>query len=187
MKTQQHIINGILREDEHILTTFYKRNFPMVRAYILLNKGKVEDAEDIFQEALLVMYQKLRKGEFQLQTSLDRYCYGVCKNMWRTRLKANRIVYGELPEELYLPPTEVPIIQELERMEQEALYYKYFMKLNTVSRQLWKLFFEGKNTKEVAEIMGMTENYIRKRKFDSKKKLLQMIESDPLFIEMVSV
>ena len=35
--------------------------------------------------------------------------------------------------------------------------------------------------------MGTTENYIRKRKFDSKMKLLQMIESDPLFIEMVSV
>ena len=183
MNTQQQTIKGIATGDKKTLTAFYTHNFPAVKAYVHLNKGKLEDAEDVFQEALVLIYQKLNKGELQVRTSIHAYCFGVCKNIWRNRLKSHKLVYGEIPE-LYLSDADVALTKEMERMERDALYRKYFMRLNSTSRQIWKLFFEGKNTKEVATLMGATEGYVRKAKFDSKKKLLEMIECDPLFAEL---
>ena len=183
MNTQQQIIEGITTGDKKTLTAFYTHNFPAVKAYVQLNKGKLEDAEDVFQEALVLIYQKLNEGELQLRTSIHAYCYGICKNIWRNRLKSHKLVYGEIPE-LYLSDAEVALTKEMERMERDALYRKYFMQLNIKSREIWKLFFDGKNTKEVATLIGATEGYVRKAKFDSKKKLLEMIERDPLFVEL---
>ena len=183
MNTQQQIIKGIATGDKKTLTAFYTHNFPAVKAYVQLNKGKLEDAEDVFQEALVLIYQKLNKGELQLRTSIHAYCYGICKNIWRNRLKANKLVYGDIPE-LYLNATDVALTKEMERVEREALYRKYFIRLNSTSREIWKLFFEGKNTKDIAALLGATEGYVRKAKFDSKKKLLEMIECDPLFAEL---
>ena len=183
MNTQQHIIQGITTGDKKTLTAFYTHNFPAVKAYVQLNKGKLEDAEDVFQEALVLIYQKLNKGELQLRTSIHAYCFGVCKNIWRNRLKSHKLVYGEIPE-LYLSDADVALTKEMERIEREALYRKYFMQLNIKSREIWKLFFEGKNTKDIAALLGATEGYVRKAKFDSKKKLLEMIECDPLFAEL---
>jgi len=183
VNTQQQTIKGIATGDKKTLTAFYTHNFPAVKAYVHLNKGKLEDAEDVFQEALVLIYQKLNKGELQVRTSIHAYCFGVCKNIWRNRLKSHKLVYGEIPE-LYLSDADVALTKEMERMERDALYRKYFMRLNSTSRQIWKLFFEGKNTKEVATLMGATEGYVRKAKFDSKKKLLEMIECDPLFAEL---
>ena len=183
MNTQQQIIKGIATGDKKTLTAFYTHNFPAVKAYVQLNKGKLEDAEDVFQEALVLIYQKLNEGELQLRTSIHAYCFGICKNIWRNRLKANKLVYGDIPE-LYLNATDVALTKEMERVEREALYRKYFIRLNSTSREIWKLFFDGKNTKEVATLIGATEGYVRKAKFDSKKKLLELIERDPLFVEL---
>ena len=183
MNTQQQIIEGITTGDKKTLTAFYTHNFPAVKAYVQLNKGKLEDAEDVFQEALVLIYQKLNEGELQLRTSIHAYCFGICKNIWRNRLKANKLVYGDIPE-LYLNATDVALTKEMERVEREALYRKYFIRLNSTSREIWKLFFEGKNTKDIAALLGATEGYVRKAKFDSKKKLLEMIECDPLFAEL---
>ncbi|RZS99457.1 RNA polymerase sigma factor [Aquimarina brevivitae] len=183
MKTQQQKITGILKGDPVTLNSFYTKNFPAVKAYVVLNKGKVEDAEDIFQEALLLIYEKLSTEELSLYASIDAYCYGVCKNLWRNRLRNNKLVCCDMSA-LCNDPTAVSFVEEMDRIAREGLYSKYFQKLTTTSRELWKLFFEGNTTREVANRLGMKEGCVRKKKFDAKKQLVQMITKDPMYAEL---
>ncbi len=178
------IINGIISGDEIILKEFYKKNLPHVRKYIILNSGSEGDVEDIFQDALIIVYQKLKSNSLNIDTSIQAYFLGTCKNIWRSHLrKSQKITYDE---SLTLKAKEENIItNKIEEIEKEHLYRKYFYKLSNSSKQVLKLFFEGKSMRETGLTTGYSEGYVRKKKFECKKKLLEMIEKDSLFSELM--
>ena len=39
--------------------------------------------------------------------------------------------------------------------------------------------------KEMADQLNITENYMRKKKFECKKKLIVQVKKDPLYIELM--
>jgi RNA polymerase sigma factor (sigma-70 family) len=72
-----------------ILYQFY---FPAIANYVTNNYGNAEDAEDVFQEAIIVLLQKLRQGNFRLTSSLKTYLFAIAKNLWLNRLRNNKII-----------------------------------------------------------------------------------------------
>jgi RNA polymerase sigma factor (sigma-70 family) len=187
MGKDQVIIAGIIEGDERTLTCFYKENIEYIQRYILRNNGKPEDVEDVFQDAFIVLYQKLQLGFFELRVPIKTYFYGICKNLWRNRLRKRKklVIYngGNCFEE----ETNNLLIINIENQEREHLYRKHFHKLSTGNRKLLHLFFEGKSMKEISKIIGHSEGYTRKKKFEAKKKLLKMIEKDPIYKELTAL
>lgn len=182
MQTEQKIIRGIIRGDEIILKAFYKRNYPAIKSYVQHNSGSLQDVDDIFQDAMIFLYQKLRSDTLILRASIHTYFYGICKNLWCGKLRRNskEILVDTLIHEF--DPGEVPIFQAMiEETERERLYRKYFSKLPKSTREIWYHFMEGKSAREIAIIMGYSEGYVRKKKYLSKKKVLDMIATDPIF------
>lgn len=47
------------------------------------------DCEDVFQEAFIILHQKIIGGELVLTASLPTYFLGICKNKAQERLRAN--------------------------------------------------------------------------------------------------
>lgn len=185
MNNEQKIIDGIIAGDETVIKSFYKRNYLAIKGYVLQNSGSIQDVEDVFQDAMVILYQKLRSGSLTLQASIHTYFYGICKNLWRSRLRSHRKEI--LTDTLYddFDPGAVPLIQAIEeRTAQEQLYRKYFCKLPKAAREIWHLYIEGKSAREIAAIMGYSEGYVRKKKFLAKKKVLQMVSSDPMYREL---
>src|SRR5688572_1434850 len=76
----------------------YKFYFPSVASYIKQNTGSKQDAEDIFQEAILVLLQKVRQPDFVLTSALKTYLYAVAKNLWLKRLRERKLVLMDEPE-----------------------------------------------------------------------------------------
>jgi RNA polymerase sigma factor (sigma-70 family) len=180
------IIEGIIKGDEVILTNFYKQNIHYVRSYITRNSGCEEDVEDVFQDALMLIYQKLQANSLEIKNSSVRtYFVGVCKNIWKNRLRRKRkIILDESVIEINNECINDSIIDDMADKEKQCLYRKYFLKLNESNKKVLYLFFEGKSMKEIANVMGYTEAYTRKKKFQSKKSLLEMIEQDPIYHEL---
>ena len=58
----------------------------MVQTLILNNNGSTEDAKDIFQEAIIVLYEKVRSGSLELNCQIKTYVYSVCRRLWLKRL-----------------------------------------------------------------------------------------------------
>lgn len=179
------IIEGIIRGDKAILTDFYKQNIQYIRQYILKNNGCKEDVEDVFQDALVLIYQKLKVGSLELSCSIRSYFYGVCKNIWRNRVRRKKKMI--LDETLIVERSEhleAPIIDNIAHKEQQHLYRKYFLKLNDSNKKILNLYFEGNNMREIAKLMGYSEGYVRKKKFEAKKILLEMMERDSSYLEL---
>lgn len=65
---------------------------PSIAAYITNNHGTSHDAEDIFQEAIIVLLQKVRQPHFQLTSSLKTYLFSIARHLWLKRLRDNKLL-----------------------------------------------------------------------------------------------
>jgi RNA polymerase sigma factor (sigma-70 family) len=80
------VILGILNNSEIVLKRLYLAYFPMVLQLIINNSGDEDDAKDIYQEAIIVLYNKVKAGDFELSSKLKTYIYSVCRRLWLKRL-----------------------------------------------------------------------------------------------------
>ncbi len=84
--TDSEVILGILNNSESVLKRLYVAYFPMVLQLIINNNGDGDDAKDIYQEAIIILYNKVKTGDFELSSKLKTYIYSVCRRMWLKRL-----------------------------------------------------------------------------------------------------
>ncbi|WP_299223684.1 sigma-70 family RNA polymerase sigma factor [uncultured Aquimarina sp.] len=181
----KQIMEGIISGDRIVLKSFYKKNLPPVRKLILQYKGTTEDVEDIFQEALILLYNKLHSGDLELHQPIYLYFIGICKNLWRNQLRKQRILeHQEFQIDKIIDPS-LTVMDRINQRHQQAVYDKHFTRLNNNSKNVLRLFFEGKSIQDIASNIGCTEGYTRKKKFLIKEHLFRMIQSDPIYHELV--
>lgn len=84
--TDSEVILGILNNSESALKKLYVAYFPMVLQLIINNNGNEDDAKDIYQEAIIVLYNKVKAGNFELSSKLKTYIYSICRRLWLKRL-----------------------------------------------------------------------------------------------------
>lgn len=73
-------------EREKAFITLYKHAFPLVAKYVNKMGGSLDDAKDIFQDALVVFYEKTIEG-FVPSTSAEAYLLGVAKHLWARKFR----------------------------------------------------------------------------------------------------
>jgi RNA polymerase sigma factor (sigma-70 family) len=110
----REVIVGILNDSKSTLNQLYKTHFPMVLHLILSNNGNEDDAKDIFQESVIVLYNKVKSGEFELNSKLKTFIYSVCHRLWLKRLnQKSRNVSGDLLD-----------LENLESIDQDLAYHE---------------------------------------------------------------
>ena len=179
------IMKGIIDGDHQVLTSFYNRNLPVIQRMVFKYHGSMEDVEDIFQEAMIVLYHQLRYTKLEFpKASIHSYFIGVCKNIWRSQQRKRRpLEHLELIEH-QTKDTTASIEDQITKNDQKRLLYKHVNGLTNSHKDVLLLIFEGKSTKDIARITGCTEGYTRKKRALSRKSLLQNIFRDPLFLEL---
>jgi RNA polymerase sigma factor (sigma-70 family) len=83
---EQLLLQGLAVNDKKATETIYKQHYNMVQAMIVNNNGSTDDAKDIFQEAMIVLYEKVTSGHFELNCQIKTYLYSVCRRLWLKRL-----------------------------------------------------------------------------------------------------
>ncbi len=124
---------------------------------ILNNSGYPDDARDIFQEAMIVLYEKVRSGSFELNCQLKTYLYSVCRRLWLKRLGQLQRSFSEVEN---LEDT-VPVEDELERHEQRNRDFQIMeQSMNSLGepcRSLLEAYYlETKSMVEIAADFGYT-------------------------------
>lgn len=84
--TDSEVILGILNNSESVLKRMYVAYFPMVLQLIINNNGTADDAKDIYQEAVIILYNKIKAGDFELSSKLKTFIYSICRRLWLKRL-----------------------------------------------------------------------------------------------------
>ena len=84
--TDREVVLGILNNSEDALNKLYIGYYPMVLQFILNNNGDEDDAKDVYQEAIIILYNKIKGGDFELSSKLKTYIYSVCRRIWLKKL-----------------------------------------------------------------------------------------------------
>lgn len=91
----QELIRSIKAGENHLLETFYKKNFPIIAHYIKQNNGNKEDAQDVFQESIIILVSKVKDPDFILTSALSTYLFSISKNIWLKYLRDNKFINAE--------------------------------------------------------------------------------------------
>ncbi len=84
---EQVLLKGLANNDSKAIDTIYKENFATIQSFILNNNGSYDDARDIFQEAMIALYEKAQSDSFVLTCQIKTYVYSICRRLWFKRLQ----------------------------------------------------------------------------------------------------
>jgi RNA polymerase sigma factor (sigma-70 family) len=164
--TDADILKLVSGEKFHPAIKQLYRYYPVVRKYVVNNSGSRQEAEDIFQDALIVLFNKVKAGNFELRAGLNTYLFGVCRLLWLEELrKKERTVRSEklAAEDLGSTFTE----KDLEEEQKAKQAQQAVEKLGAKCKQLLELFYFKKvSMKEIAQQLGFaTEQVARNQKY----------------------
>lgn len=89
--TDKILIQKLKEGDTPAFEYLYKSYYKMAEYFILKNSGQSSDAEDVFQDALVVLYEKSQDDSFQLSCTLKTYLYSIVRNLWLKKLRDSKI------------------------------------------------------------------------------------------------
>ena len=153
------LLAGLAKNDRKAVESIYAKHFGMVQSLIINNNGSSEDARDIFQEAMIVLYERSRSADFELQCQLKTYLYSVCRRLWLKRLQQMQ---------RYVPHINgsedvVAVEEELETHEQKNqefhLMEKALSAIGEPCKSLLEAFYlQKKNMTDIAGSFGYTNS-----------------------------
>jgi RNA polymerase sigma factor (sigma-70 family) len=161
---------GLLRNDPATVRALYTRHFPTVRQFVLQNSGTLNDAQDMFQEAVAVLWLQLKEGRMQPESDPGGFLFRVARNKWldTVRSAAHRNMKVVHDERTLDRPIDAPDDVEERIVRLRAVYDKLDDKCRTV---LDRFYFERKDLATIAEEMGVEEESIRTIKYRCMMKL----------------
>ena len=80
--TDNEYIEGLRLSDNAVIRSVYKKFYPAIMRMVLNNNGTEQEAKDVFQESVLVLYHHVQKQNFILSCALQTYLYSVAKRLW---------------------------------------------------------------------------------------------------------
>lgn len=80
-------IKGLLNNDRKVLELIYANYSERVKNHIVKNGGTVDDAKDVFQEALIIIYHKAQTPDFELTSQFSTYLFGICRFIFDKKMK----------------------------------------------------------------------------------------------------
>jgi len=154
---EQALLKGLAKNDRKAIETIYKQNYNMVETLVMSNSGNQEDAKDIFQEALIVLYEKAISGSFELNCLIKTYVYSVSRRLWLKRLQHQQ----RFEPEVVNVEEVVPVEEDLEAHEQKnadfQLMEKAMQHLGEPCKSLLESYYlQKKSMVEIAEDFGYT-------------------------------
>ncbi len=146
--------------------------FPSIKTYITKNSGSKEDAEDIFQESIFILYEKVQKENMNFNQGIHAYLMTISKNLWYNQLR--KIKKGN---ELNFEPSD-----EIEDLELEDKKYnlseKAFKSLGEKCQELLLLFYYYKKSmQEIAKKLDFSNEKVAK---NQKYKCLEKAKANYL-------
>jgi RNA polymerase sigma factor (sigma-70 family) len=179
----QYLIEGLANNDSVIIRSIYKKFVPKVVFYIRNNSGDEDQAQDVVQEIMILLFNQAKSGQLQLTCPFDAYFFLLCKRKWLNELKkvSNKGVTIQDDFTSVNEPTEEMVAQTEIFEEKQQLFDAMFQRLGEKCQEVLRLSFTLKSMEEVAEKLNVTYAYVRKKKSLCTGQLTQWIHEHSSF------
>ncbi len=136
-------IHTIQNNPDKALFYLYRKSGP-IKKWICANSGTLQDAEDMMQEGLCILYENLVSKQKPLFTEPEHYFMGICRNLWWSKLRKQKKMHvvsmdiselnlEDLPVDELLPIDEIDpmvLLSQVGEKCQQLLSYFYFYKMS---------------------------------------------------------
>lgn len=158
------------------LRELYRRNFHQALHYVREHGGHEADAEDVFQDSLIVLYHQVRENNLHLSGSLGGYLMGISRNLWLKQV-FKRGKQAILPE--VMPDTQEDsksVVEVMQATEAESAVSKLLREMGGDCKKVLLLFyFEKMSMKDIQTEMSFgSEQVAKNKKMGCLKKLREM-------------
>ncbi len=161
MKTdlnEQNLLKGLAKNDAKAVETIYKENYNLVQTLILNNNGSADDARDIFQEAMIVLYENAKNESFVLTCKITTYVYSICRRLWLKRLQQlNRFSATKVESLEEIVPVDEDLDVHSKRDADFDIMEHAMGSLGEPCKSLLEAYYlQKKGMTEIAEVFGYT-------------------------------
>lgn len=179
----EDFINRFKNADPEAVRFMYQNYLPEVIAFIVKKGGNKEDARDVFQEAIMALFKQARAEKLHLTADLKTYFIAICKNQWLKAIRKKSNIDAIVPD---FDPSDLgqDLNQKLEKAERFQLIYSHVKKMSPSNQAILTMHFQKYSTEEIAKALNFSKAYVKKRKFLSKRDLMQSIKKDRRFQEL---
>jgi RNA polymerase sigma factor (sigma-70 family) len=168
---EKEIFERIQKGDEKALEFIYKKYFRMMTKLVITNSGTEEEARDVYQDALVVFWQKARSGNLVMTSKISTYIYSICQNLWRKELDRKKRLSNEEKDSAESLDLDGP--------EREKIIGKCLEQLGETCRKvLMYYYFDEMSMQEIADKLGFANTDTAKtKKYKCKQKLDELVKA----------
>ena len=168
---EKDLFERIQKGDEKALEFIYKKYYRMMTKLVITNSGTEEEARDVYQDALVVFWQKARSGNLVLTSKMSTYIYSVCQNLWRKELDRKKRLSNEEKDSAESMDMDGP--------EREKIIARCLEQLGETCRKvLMFYYFDEMSMQEIADKLGFANTDTAKtKKYKCKQKLDELVKT----------
>jgi RNA polymerase sigma factor (sigma-70 family) len=174
------IIECLRNRKSYVVHYLVDRYLPMIRLMVTQKGGTGEDAKDIFQDALIIMLQKIDSNELALTCKFKTYLYCICENLW-TNILMKRHAAANYLRRRSNDYTDHDFSEIYDNKLYENMFYDMFETLEPLCKKILILYWQEFSAKEIAERLGYKDSYVRKKKCECQGELVGKVMSLPQF------
>ncbi|HEX2922169.1 MAG TPA: sigma-70 family RNA polymerase sigma factor [Bacteroidales bacterium] len=178
------IIECLRNRESYVVKYLSDKYLPLIRLMVFQNGGTKDDALDIFQDGLIIMLEKIDDLNFQLSCKFKTYLYAVCENLWKgvldKRRAANNYMH-RVAEEVVNDCSE-----DSDDIIYEDLFKKVFESMDTSSKEILKMYWQDIPSQEIADKLGYTYGYVRKKKCEAQNELIKKVKEHPEYKKIMN-
>lgn len=181
--TDNEIIECLRNRQSYVVHYLSDRYMPMIRLMVYQKGGTTEDALDIFQDGLIIMLEKLENKQFALTCKFKTFLYCVCENLWKCVLdkrqaEANYFTRRSEPE------GEKDFTDIMDHQMYEEIFREVFDTLDSISKKILTLYWQEISPQEIADKLGYTYGYVRKKKSEAQSELTEKVKKHPGYMRI---
>lgn len=176
----QDKVSKIISGDNQILNEVYRENFEKIKALVRKYEGDLDDAKDVMQEGLIIMLRNFREKQFNHQSSISTFLYGICRNVLRNRSR-KQVRTDEINDDVLQLVEE-----ESERMDDEEknLLSKYLKMMTEECQRILMAHYGYKVAyATIEEEMDYSSGFGRVKGNRCKNKIRKLMSEDPYYIK----
>ncbi len=186
--SDQEILEELKKGSSDTVGYLYKQYYPMVARFVLKNSGTENDARDLFQEVLIVVYKAIHKTDFSLTSKLSTYIHSIAKRMWLYKLRGKKDVQHMQGISIQLKENTRDVLEQKKQYEERHLLVSEMLHQLSEGCQkiILQFYFQKKRIKEIAREMDNSEAAVKVKKGRCLKKMIKMIREHPRYLELLN-
>jgi len=172
-------IRGSYEEREAAMRHIFKNLAwrDLVYNYLKQRDG-AQDADDVFQQAIVAFDRNIRMGRYEGNSRLKTYFLSIAKRIWWKMLRARKPQLEFKPE--YEESTTESIEIQLIQREQKLYIAKVLSLLGDRCKKVLQLYQLDYSMEEIAKALVLSNaNMAKKQAYRCRNKMKQFLENNP--------